>query len=192
VLNLYWKTDGQTRSLVETPFRSEAEFESFIFENQDILGDIYIIYRQIRTGQKQGIPDMLGVDQDANICIIEIESEHGQEATAQFRRTVDAITTFVQQQGWEIQQNLNKYYVGFKVGNRLVFSVQWGGTYAWKVWFKIPEDVARSFEAPDWELQIYDEKYHAALFRPLRPSSPNIESLKPLFVEAYQYSSGVR
>jgi hypothetical protein len=62
VLNLYWKSNGETRTLLETPFSSEMEFEKYIFENQDILGDIYIIFRQVRTGGKQGIPDMLGID----------------------------------------------------------------------------------------------------------------------------------
>ena len=30
MLNLYWKSDGDTRSLVEKPFKSEAEFEEYI------------------------------------------------------------------------------------------------------------------------------------------------------------------
>lgn len=237
-------------------------------DNQEILGgDIYIIHRQIRTGRKQGIPDMLGVDQDARICIIELkndeasedilpqalgyaiwaetnpdsiraiwleskqkpedieidwdkldirviliapsfkatvprmaskmgysidliqvqrycfeeeefllvefledkpikagpttvrgtwdwdfyESEHGKEATAQFRQAVEAIAALVVREGWDIPYNLNKYYTGFKLGNRVVFSVAWGGTYAWNITFKLPEDVARSFEGKQWE-----------------------------------------
>jgi len=80
MLNLYWKTDNQTRSLIEKPFKSEAKFEEYIFQNQDLLDDIYIIHRQIRTGSKQGIPDMLGVDKDARICIIELKNEQATEA----------------------------------------------------------------------------------------------------------------
>jgi len=79
MLNLYWKSGEQTRSLIEKPFKSEAEFEKYIFENQDILGDIYITHRQIRTGSKQGIPDMLGVDQDARVCIIELKNHEADE-----------------------------------------------------------------------------------------------------------------
>lgn len=76
MLNLYWKSEGQTRSLIEKPFKSEAEFEKYIFDNQDILGgDIFVIHRQIRTGSKQGIPDMLGVDQDARVCLIELKNQ---------------------------------------------------------------------------------------------------------------------
>ena len=63
MLSLYWKHDEQTRSLIETPFQSEAELERYIFENQDILGDVFVIHRQVRTGSKEGILDMLGVDQ---------------------------------------------------------------------------------------------------------------------------------
>jgi len=80
MLNLYWKSKGHTRSLIEKPFKSEAEFEKYIFANQDILGsDIYIIHRQIRTGSRQGIPDMLGVDQDGRVCIIELKNQEADE-----------------------------------------------------------------------------------------------------------------
>lgn len=309
MLNLYWKSGGQTRSLIEKPFKSEAEFEKYIFENQDILGDIYIIHRQIRTGSKQGIPDMLGVDQDARICIVELkneeadesilpqalgyaiwaetnpdsikaiwleskrkpedveidwdsldirviliapsfkstvprmagkmgytinlfqvrrycfeeeeflavevvedkpqpkvsttktmgdwdweyyESEHGKEATAQFHQAVDAVAALVARMGWDLPYNLNKYYTGFKLGNKVVFSVNWGGTYAWKVNIKLPREAAERFQGQDWEFQTYDQTFRNAIFRPLHPESPGIEELEPLFVEAYKYISGTK
>lgn len=72
--NLYWKSDNLTKSLAPKEFITESDFERYVFNNQDILGDILILYRQIHTGSKQGIPDMLGVDQDANICIIEMKN----------------------------------------------------------------------------------------------------------------------
>jgi hypothetical protein len=43
------------------------------------LDDVIILYRQIRTGSKQDIPDMLGVDQDANVCIIEMKNNEVSE-----------------------------------------------------------------------------------------------------------------
>jgi len=310
MLNLYWKSREQTRSLVEKPFKSEAELERYIFDNQEILGgDIYIIHRQIRTGARRGIPDMLGVDQDSRVCILELkngeadedilpqalgyaiwaetnpdsikaiwleskekpegievdwdnldiriilvapsfkstvprmagkigypvdlvrvrrycfeeeeflavevledtsqrkvsttkvmegwdwefyESEHGKEATAQFRSVVEAVAALVAEQGWELPYNLNKYYTGFKLGNRVVFSVAWGGTYAWNLRFKLPEDLAKGFKGQLWEFQRYDSSFHEAVFRPLKPDSPDIVELKPLFIEAYQYISGRR
>ncbi len=73
--NLYWKTgDGKTLNLVETPFAREEEFEDYLYHNQRALEDIFVFNRQIRTGSKQGIPDMLGVDQDGKICLIEIKN----------------------------------------------------------------------------------------------------------------------
>lgn len=79
-VNLYWKNDAKFQNLVETPFASERELEAYIFDNQEILGgDISIIHRQIRTGSKQGIPDMLGVDQDANACIVELKNVEADE-----------------------------------------------------------------------------------------------------------------
>ncbi len=79
MINLYWKTDGQNRNQIPKPFKFENEFEKYIFNNQDLLGDVYIIHRQIRTGSKQGIPDMLGVDKDARVCIIEMKNEQANE-----------------------------------------------------------------------------------------------------------------
>lgn len=72
--NLYWKTKESTINLLPKEFALESDFEKYIFKNQELLGDIVILYRQIRTGAKQGIPDMLGVDQDANICLIEMKN----------------------------------------------------------------------------------------------------------------------
>lgn len=307
MLNLYWKSHDQTRSLIEHPFSTEMEFEKYIFENQDILGDIYIVYRQVRTGSKQGIPDMLGVDQDGRICIVEIknqqagedilpqvlqyaiwaetnpdsikaiwleskrkpediqldwdnldirvvliapafkstvskmagkigypielfqirryhfeteefilveqikepfkpkvvattatdtwdwayyESEHGSDATAQFRKAVDAVQELVTRRGWEIQYNLNKSYTGFKLGNKLVFTVGWSGTYTWKIYFKLPKAAAQAFRGQYWEYQGYDETFKQAVFKPLQPDKPDIQELEPLFETAYQTISG--
>ena len=62
MVNLYWKNDSIVKDIEEKPFSNEAEFEKFIFDNQNILGgDISIIYRQIRSGSKDGIPDMIGI-----------------------------------------------------------------------------------------------------------------------------------
>lgn len=74
MLNLYWKSQGESRNLLPKPFTSESEFENYVFKNQDLLGDVFILWRQIHTGNKQGIPDMLGVDQDSRICIIEMKN----------------------------------------------------------------------------------------------------------------------
>ncbi|HUI88353.1 MAG TPA: hypothetical protein VLX61_06470 [Anaerolineales bacterium] len=84
MINLYWKVNKQTHNLVEKPFANEAEFEAYVFGNQELLGDVLILHRQIRTGNKQGIPDMLGVDQDSRICIIEMKNvEVGEEILPQ-------------------------------------------------------------------------------------------------------------
>jgi len=77
--NLYWKSNNVTKNLAPKEFNNELDFEKYVFNNQEILGDIIILYRQIYTGTKEGIPDMLGVDQDANICIIEMKNIHVDE-----------------------------------------------------------------------------------------------------------------
>ena len=72
--NLFWKTKQATKSLLATPFKTEEEFEKIIFETPEILEDIFLIKRQIRGGSKSGIPDIVGIDNDGNICIVEMKN----------------------------------------------------------------------------------------------------------------------
>jgi len=72
--NLFWKTKNIVKSLLSTPFKTEEEFERLIYDNPEILGDIFPIRRQIRGGGKTGIPDIVGVDNDGNICVIEMKN----------------------------------------------------------------------------------------------------------------------
>jgi hypothetical protein len=72
--NLFWKQGKATKSLLVTPFKSEEEFEKTVFETPQILEDIFLIKRQVRGGGKSGIPDIVGIDSDGNICIIEMKN----------------------------------------------------------------------------------------------------------------------
>ena len=72
--NLFCKSKQSTQRLVETPFRTEEEFERLVFATPEILEDIFLLKRQIRGGGKQGIPDIIGIDNDGNICIIEMKN----------------------------------------------------------------------------------------------------------------------
>ncbi len=72
--NLLWKTADSTRGLLATPFKTEDAFEEFIFSTPEILEDIFLITRQIRGGNKPGIPDIIGIDKDGNVCIVELKN----------------------------------------------------------------------------------------------------------------------
>jgi hypothetical protein len=72
--NLFWKTPNSVRALLATPFKSEEELEKIVFENSELLEDIFLLKRQIRGGSKSGIPDIIGIDSDGNICIIEMKN----------------------------------------------------------------------------------------------------------------------
>lgn len=72
--NLLWKVKNSTKTLSPTPFSSEEEFEKLVFHTPEILDDIFLIKRQIRGGSKNGIPDIIGIDNDGNICIIEMKN----------------------------------------------------------------------------------------------------------------------
>ena len=72
--NLFWKTKQATKSLLATPFKTEEEFEKIIYETPEILEDMFLVKRQIREESKPGIPDIIGIDKDGNICIVEMKN----------------------------------------------------------------------------------------------------------------------
>lgn len=72
--NLFWKTPKGVKALLATPFKSEDDFEKIVFETSELLEDIFLIKRQVRGGSKSGIPDIVGIDSDGDICIIEMKN----------------------------------------------------------------------------------------------------------------------
>jgi hypothetical protein len=72
--NLLWKTEDRTKTLSPTPFKSEDEFEKLVFETPEILEEIFLLKRQVRGSNKPGIPDIIGIDNNGNICIIEMKN----------------------------------------------------------------------------------------------------------------------
>ena len=72
--NLFWKNKQITKRILKNPFNSEEEFEKIVFEKPEILEDIFLPKRQVRTGNKSGIPDIVGIDKDGNICIVEMKN----------------------------------------------------------------------------------------------------------------------
>jgi len=50
--NLFWKTPDGTKSLLATPFKTEEEFEKAVFDTPELLGDIFLLKRQIRGAAK--------------------------------------------------------------------------------------------------------------------------------------------
>lgn len=72
--NLYWKTTAGIKQLIDTPFKTEEEFEKTVFEASGLLEDVFPLKRQIRGGGKAGIPDIVGVDRDGNVCIVEMKN----------------------------------------------------------------------------------------------------------------------
>lgn len=72
--NLFWKSKSGIKSLLATPFKTEEEFERTIFDTSELLEEVFLLKRQIRGGGKSGIPDIVGVDSDGNICIIEMKN----------------------------------------------------------------------------------------------------------------------
>jgi hypothetical protein len=73
--NLFWNQKRKrTRNLLSTPFATEEAFEKVIFETKEILEDIFLLKRQIRGGKKSGVPDIVGIDSEGNVCIVEMKN----------------------------------------------------------------------------------------------------------------------
>lgn len=72
--NLFWKTPTTVKPLISKPFKTEEELEKIVFETSELLKEIFLLKRQIRRGNKSGIPDMIGIDNDGTICIVEIKN----------------------------------------------------------------------------------------------------------------------
>jgi hypothetical protein len=73
--NLFWKRKGSaTLNLLSSPFPSEEAFEKVVFETKGLLEDVFLLKRQVRGGRKPGIPDIVGIDRDGNVCIVEMKN----------------------------------------------------------------------------------------------------------------------
>ena len=306
--NLYWmRRSGQTVNLAETEFESEQELEGYLFKHQELLEDIYIIKRQVRSGGGGDIPDMIGIDQDGNVCVVELkndtvtedvlpqvlryaiwaetnpdsikamwletderpeemevdwdnadvrivvvgphfatnvqhmsnrinydiellrftrfadeetgetfilaerlepeerrrvktakgqrewgreyyEEEHGEDATGEMYDMAEEILNIVEERGWKIRMEPKKHYLGFKYGNVLPWRLRWGGVRAWKLHLKIPQEKAKAFEGPNWELQRYADGWNEAVFRTTSRDARAVE-VEDLLERAYE---GVR
>jgi hypothetical protein len=120
------------------------------------------------------------------------EREHGKDATAQFKRMVELLDSFATKKGWNLPFNLNKYYTGFKRGNRVVFTVSWGGTYTWNLTIKVPESIAKTFKGKNWEFQRYDSQFNEALFKTTKADVASVDELSSLLESAYEGATGKR
>lgn len=73
--NLFWRRKAAaTLNLLSVPFKSEEEFERAVFDTKGLLEDVYLLRRQVRGGRKPGVPDIVGVDSDGNVCIVEMKN----------------------------------------------------------------------------------------------------------------------
>lgn len=73
ILFLKEKDEGLV-SCKHVSFAKEEDLEMLVFENTEILGDVFPLWRQVRGGAKTGIPDIIGVDREGTICIVEIKN----------------------------------------------------------------------------------------------------------------------
>ena len=119
------------------------------------------------------------------------ESNHGKTTTHEFKKLVEALEVFAKGKRWNLPYNLNKYYTGFKFGNKVVFDVGWSGISTWQLRIKIPKEIAESFSGEKWEFQRYDTPFNNALFRTKSGKFEDIKEMEDFLVMAYKRISGI-
>jgi len=121
------------------------------------------------------------------------EENHGKAPTREFKKLVEALDFFAKEKGWNLPNNLNKYYTGFKFGNKVVFDVGWSSSSSstWQLRIKIPKDLAENFKGNNWEFQRYDNQFNNALFKTKSGKFEDVEEMKELLIFAYKRISGV-
>lgn len=63
MLNLFWrKPSGEMLNVVESPFRTEEELERYVQNTRELLSDLIILKRQVRTSHRSEIPDLIALD----------------------------------------------------------------------------------------------------------------------------------
>ena len=73
--NLFWKkTSGQTLNAVESPFSTEEGLEEYLYKTKELLSDLFILKRQVRTGRGSDIPDLIAIDKEGSVVIIELKN----------------------------------------------------------------------------------------------------------------------
>ena len=75
MLNLFWrKSTGEVLNVIESPFRTEEQLESYLEKTKELLSDLFIIKRQVRTARRLDIPDLIAFDKEGSVVIIELKN----------------------------------------------------------------------------------------------------------------------
>ena len=119
------------------------------------------------------------------------EENHGKTLTQEFKRFVELLDHFGKEKGWNLPFNINKYYTGFKFGNRLVYFVNWSSISTWFLGIKIPKEIAEKYSGENWEYQRYDKGFSYGIFRTKSGKFESIEEMKEFLVMAYKRISGI-
>lgn len=73
--NLFWiRPSKQTLNVVESPFHSEEELEKYLYKTRELLSELFILKRQVRTGHRSDIPDLIALDKEGSVVIIELKN----------------------------------------------------------------------------------------------------------------------
>lgn len=73
--NLFWrKPSEEVLNIVESSFRTEEQLEGYLLETRELLSDLFILKRQVRTSHHTDIPDLIALDKEGSVVIIEVKN----------------------------------------------------------------------------------------------------------------------
>ena len=74
--NLFWrKPTGEVLNVVESPFHTEEQLETYLHTTRELLSDVFILKRQVHTAHREGIPDIVALDKEGSVIIIELKNQ---------------------------------------------------------------------------------------------------------------------
>jgi hypothetical protein len=112
------------------------------------------------------------------------EEKHKPEAVRAFLRTCDELQAIASKRGWPVERKFNKHYCGFKVGNYIVFGVNWISGKSFGIFLKIPESTMRRTKIAGFASK-YEPLWNQAVYRPTG-SSFSVARIRPLLEKALE------
>ncbi len=114
------------------------------------------------------------------------KKEYNKNSAIEFIKYAKEVEKFVAKKDWNLETKFNKHYCGFKAGFFNAFGIQWIGTKTFALFFKLPEDEAKSTKI---QMTKYESQWKQAVYY-IEPGKTKISDYEPLFDLAYKKLTG--
>ncbi|MCK4473860.1 hypothetical protein KAU40_01195 [Candidatus Parcubacteria bacterium] len=102
-----------------------------------------------------------------------------------FFRVIEEIEEIIKKKDWNLEKRLNKGYVSFKIGSRIVFGIEWLGTKSFGLFFKVSSlEYKKIKKASSYEME-YDQRWKQAGMK--YDDNIKINKLEKVFEMTYDF-----